>query len=493
MTRPLRIAVIHYHLKRGGVTRVIESALQGLSELDQEISYVVLSGEIPKTFAEPKNASEVPGLRYSNILGSAQPDACALMESLKAAAIKHLGALPDVWHFHNHSLGKNSAMPGVISMLAKEKAALLLQMHDFAEDGRPENYRLNQVDPAASELYPCAPQIEYAVLNNRDFANFKTSGISNKQIHILPNPIEGNSNSPTPKQQEVQAVKNKLNAKRLFLYPVRAVRRKNLGEFILWSLYAEDGDQFATTLGPTNKNFRKQYEQWKQFASDNKLPVHFAIGEQAIGDFETIVSAADSILTTSIAEGFGLAFLEPWQFGKAIIGRDLPQITEDFKEKGIELDNLYTNIGIPIEWITLDHLRQQLKSMLQATYEAYKMPLPHLAVDRALQAIMVDKNHIDFAGLDESLQIKILDKLIKSPELKTRILFKANFDKASSSQIHTNIRIIREQFGLPNYAKTLSSLYTKLYETSREVPTFLDSNQLLKAFLTPENFRLLRT
>lgn len=43
-------------------------------------------------------------------------------------------------HWHNHSLGKNTAAPGVIRSLAHEGWRILLQVHDFAEDNRPENY-----------------------------------------------------------------------------------------------------------------------------------------------------------------------------------------------------------------------------------------------------------------------------------------------------------------------------------------------------------------
>ena len=35
-------------------------------------------------------------------------------------------------HWHNHSLGKNVAVPGVIQALASEGWRLLLQVHDFA-------------------------------------------------------------------------------------------------------------------------------------------------------------------------------------------------------------------------------------------------------------------------------------------------------------------------------------------------------------------------
>ena len=42
------------------------------------------------------------------------------------------------------------------------------------------------------------------------------------------------------------------------------------------------------------------------------------------------MASAHRLVTTSVAEGFGLAFLEPWLFGKGLLGRNLPEITVDF-------------------------------------------------------------------------------------------------------------------------------------------------------------------
>ena len=43
-----------------------------------------------------------------------------------------------------------------------------------------------------------------------------------------------------------------------------------------------------------------------------------------------MVAHAKAIVSTSVAEGFGLGFLEPWIFGKGLCGRDIPEITSDF-------------------------------------------------------------------------------------------------------------------------------------------------------------------
>jgi hypothetical protein len=58
-----------------------------------------------------------------------------------------------------------------------------------------------------------------------------------------------------------------------------------------------------------------------------------------VGD---IVRVADLIITTSVLEGFGFAYLEPWILDRPVIGRSIPFITPDFQLKGIKLGHLYT-------------------------------------------------------------------------------------------------------------------------------------------------------
>jgi hypothetical protein len=45
---------------------------------------------------------------------------------------------------------------------------------------------------------------------------------------------------------------------------------------------------------------------------------------------------ADLVITTSVLEGFGFAYLEPWIADRAVIGRSIPMITPDFRG-GFEL------------------------------------------------------------------------------------------------------------------------------------------------------------
>lgn len=488
----LRVAIVHYHLKRGGVTRVIESTLAAADVYTPDIQFVVLAGEVPADVSFRARAQAVPGLQYSNAQAET-PSASTLLTQLKAAASEALGDLPDVWHIHNHSLGKNTSIPEVIRLLAAEGAPLLLQMHDFAEDGRPSNYA-TITDPA--KLYPAAPHLHYASINARDHAYVKSMGLPAEQIHLLPNPVDGDSETATHRT-EANAIRQALDAQRLILYPVRAVRRKNFGELLLWSAMAEPGDVFATTLGPTNQNYAAAYQHWQSLAQSLQLPVRFGIGESNEWPFEAIIQSANAILNTSIAEGFGLAFLETWLHGKSIIGRDLPAITADFKSHGLDLDSLYPALGVPAEWIDFNTLEAEITSGLKIAYQTYGLALPKDATQRAIQAITLPDGHIDFGGLNETLQSAIITRVAKDKEARSAIRQSLPINLDQSARIRQNAAIVRRHFGAQHYAQHLQGIYQSLQHAKPNCAAveidFHPSQRLLHSFLKPENFRLLRT
>ena len=249
----MRIAIVHYHLKRGGVTRIIESTLLGFKQHHEKHDYVVISGEDSSSFTYRECVRTVAGLKYSN-QQKVTPDSKDLLQQLRSSARAVLGDSPDVWHIHNHSLGKHHALPGLVALLAKEGESVLLQMQDFAEDGRPENYTVNKRRFQWSDkLYPNCQNVHYAVINAHDYQIFLETGIDEERLHLLANPID-TSKKPTH-QDEAKSVADDLNTDRLIVYPVRATRRKNFGELLLWAALDQKDAHYATTLGPTNKEY----------------------------------------------------------------------------------------------------------------------------------------------------------------------------------------------------------------------------------------------
>ena len=475
----MKIAVVHYHLEPGGVTRVIENTLDAFAQLPEKSKFVALSGR-PYKGQKIQDVAVVEGLDY--ITPSQTADPTRLRENLEKAARTALGAAPDLWHVHNHSLGKNPAFPEAIYQLAERGHPLLLHIHDFAEDGRPGNY--HALSPVRNRLYPAGSHIRYAALNRRDHHFLADLSCNHPAPILLPNTIPEPPDAKSPRQTLDLP-------EQLHLYPVRAVRRKNLGELAL--LAAAHSDlHFANSLGPTNPEFRPKYERWKAFSAERNLPLTFGIGENSDLHFSEVVNASQALVTTSVAEGFGLGFLEPWTFGKNLFGRNIPEVTEDFANLGLELDHLYSRMELPLELLPKQELESRIASALKKLYVDYECTLPELALDTAKSSIC-HNGKIDFGRLDEPFQEMLVSIVADSPDLAVEIQAQVNLENLSSRTLEANASAVRENFSQDAYAQRLWTVYNELTTAKDDRVENLNGNILLKHFLNPVRMNLLRT
>ncbi|MDF1813136.1 MAG: glycosyltransferase family 4 protein [Verrucomicrobiales bacterium] len=482
----MKIAIVHYHLRRGGVTNVIHSAQEALRGTDHEV--LVISGEAPCDGVEFDNLAIIPGLQYRRTAYLSVAE--GLTDALKEKAEKHFGSQPDVWHFHNHSLGKNVLMPLAISGLAEEKAGLLLQMHDFPEDGRPMNYVAQRSffdveKEFARTLYPLASHVHYATINRRDLNFLRAAGMQQEQTHHLPNSVSGFNTSTTPADRPFS------KDKKFILYPTRAIRRKNLGEMLILALAYGDECSFATSLIPENPEWKPFHDHWRDLAKEMKLPISFGIAADGTHNFNDLVGWSDAMLTTSIAEGFGLAFLEPWLSDKSVVGRNLPRITNDLGNSGIHLDHLYERIEVPLDWVDEEVLRKTADNTLRRTYLAYNRPLARKAVDQAFSR-WVDNGCIDFGMLNEEFQTKIIKKVAADPAA-LQALNVPSIEPCSDAEIAKKKHLVKEHYGIDTYRENLLSIYGKIANSSRGKVKSMEPRKVLEQFLDPWRLNLLRT
>lgn len=486
----MRVAVVHYHFKRGGVTRVVANAQASLAE--KEVQLAILAGEAGEREGD-EAYREIPGMRYGDGGGVT---AKALADELEAAAREVLGALPDVWHIHNPTLGKNRLTPALVEELARRGHALLLQIHDFAEDGRPANYQVLG-DTPADQRYPHSERVAYAVLNARDAGFLRDAGIPYERVHLLPNPVSTGEAITLP---EREAVAEELKAHldpgvSLLLYPTRAIRRKNLGEFLLLSALLPEGWLAATTLIPDNPTWRPIHDRWVELSKELTLPIRFGVGQTPGTGFTQWMARAAAIATTSVAEGFGLAFLEPALFGRPLRGRDLPEITSDFRESEAHFPGLYESLPVPLVWLDTEGLTRRLAKALVESFAAYGRELPPDGLNRAWEAMQGGggEQTIDFGRLDETAQEEILRHLSRNPEARKELTAWPPFQEAETQAIAHNEGVITRHYDLASYGRRLQELYTNLAGGETGALAFGDGERVLDQFLAPERFSLLRT
>jgi hypothetical protein len=463
----MKIAFLHYHLKTGGVTTVLK---QQLVAIPQKWQVLVLTGLPPET-PLPADFVHIPELGYSSqYKKKIDPDDVA--ETIINAIRHKFNGLCDVLHVHNPTLAKNKKILDILKSLQKRGVTLLLQIHDFAEDGRPFDY--------IAEEYPA--DCHYSVINQRDYEILLAAGLKKEGLHRLVNTVSPSRIKSRPKL-----------VKPLALYPIRAIRRKNIGEAILLSLFFRHGQILAVTLPPNSLSDIKSYEGWKVFVRDQKLNLAFDQGLNH--EFETLVLSAEFLITTSITEGFGFSFLEPWLFEKLIWGRNLPDICRDFTANGLRLEHLYNGLFVPADWVGLQRFNQKWTACVLNACTRFNLPTNKALILKALDSITKD-GLIDFGILDEAAQKKVIVRLISSRKAADKLIqinpFLSDPGMVSdkNERILTNKRIVQEYYNPKIYRQRMLDLYDKV--TTTPVKQRIDKTALATAFLKLEEFSLLK-
>ncbi|MEE4113949.1 MAG: hypothetical protein V2I40_14110 [Desulfobacteraceae bacterium] len=462
----MKVAFVHYHLKTGGVGTVIQ---QQAAALHGVCSILVLTGD--RAGADmPCAVVEIPELGYDR-RETVPPDPNHVAEKMLQAISDAWPGGCDILHIHNPTLAKNRQYLQIIKRLQRTGINLLLQLHDLAEDGRPDAY--------FDESYPA--DCHYGVINKRDARILEAAGLKRTGLHHLPNAVRGfpSASVRTPASH--------------ILYPVRAIRRKNLGEAFLLSLMFNQGERLVVTQPPNSPADLASYRDWIGWAREASLHVDFEAGRKV--NFAALVGRSRSVLTTSVAEGFGLAFLEPWTAGKLLWGRKLADICTDFEENGICLGSLYDRLDIPLSWIDVDGFARDWHAAVDRASARYGHAIAKEAATNAFTR-MTAGNRVDFGLLSEKFQRQVLARLTALPAQKRELVglnpWLANPGMVSDSGalIASNRQAVRRQYSLKRYRSRLLEIYQQV--DRHAVHHRIDKRALHDAFFDLDRFSLLK-
>ena len=319
-----------------------------------------------------------------------------------------------------------------------------------------------------------------ASINSRDREILLRAGLDAAGVHLVPNAIQ-----PLPVE--------KRRPEPLVLYPIRAIRRKNLGEAILLSLYLRNGQRLDVSQPPNSPQDIASYRAWKRYVKEKRLNVNFDVGQKV--DFSALVGAAASMVTTSIAEGFGFSFLEPWTAGLLLWGRKLAEVCRDFEQNGVRLDHLYDRLEVPFDWFDTDAFFQRWRAAALAAAAAYDHPLAPEAVNRGLASMKRDKM-VDFGNLDETSQRHILSRLLTDAAARANLitlnpwLEHPGVASESAEIIANNRKAVADRYGPALYRERLLTIYDRV--AHHPVRHRIDKRVLLDAFFDLERFPLLK-
>jgi hypothetical protein len=470
----MRVALIHYHLRRGGVTSVVINQAQALMEAGDEA--LVIAGEDSPDTPGIKRAV-IPELRYDldrNIPPEEDGEeldlrAGELADKIIGAMQAHWGQSADILHVHNPLLHKNAALVRCLNILQARGFCLLLQNHDLPEDFRPNVY-------ARSEEYPA--NCHYAVINSRDRSFLQRAGLKPEGLHLLPN--------------EVRSITPGINLERSrYVYPVRALQRKNIGEALLLSLFIPRGKTVAITLPPTTERDVGVYREWLGFARELDLGVEFDLGLKT--SLEEVYGSSLGIITTSVKEGFGFSYLEPWTAGRTVMGRRLDYVCRDFENAGVQFDSLYASLNIPMIYIAPAVLRERLENTMRQVYKRFGIEPPRHVI-KTVWEDMTSRDSIDFSRLDEKTQGGIIRVMAFNKRVFQDIAdinpFLQNLAawKPDEDLVDANNRTVRDRYG----RETILALLRRSYQSALQTPVThkITKSILLELYLDPARLSL---
>jgi len=405
MTKARHLGIGHYGIGfKDGVNTVIARNVRALRQIDPSIKITLFGKLAPdyEEFLQPVPGA----LEYLNIDGFDPADESGRLRGKSigeqqvhdyvwqgtnlAETLSEKLAPMDVVLVENLGIGLDPSVTYAFYLytqycfLSGDKKRFIYRFHDFAQQ-RPSNfanvkkfhdYRFGVVPNWHSVLFPSAPNIRYVSINRYDCTRLVEHGIEESSIFYVPNSVDPSIVPPDDRTADLRKriiERDNLDPSvRFILYPVRCIRRKNVEEAVFFTCLLNSLAEGKTSrkdvpvknrfhllvsLRPTSGDDARYADQIVHFVQKHGLPV--SIGLEDLVSLEREVDArngskinrygvgdmyrvADLVITTSVLEGFGFAYLEPWVLDRAVIGRSIPFITPDFQAAGMRLGHLYT-------------------------------------------------------------------------------------------------------------------------------------------------------
>jgi glycosyltransferase involved in cell wall biosynthesis len=430
----LKLIIVHYHLRAGGVRRVIELATPHLCRAASADSVVLACGEAQdrswnESFVRLAPASVAlfiePTFRYV----SEQRLSPARLRARIDAAIHRLlngstGQDCIVWA-HNLGIARNLLLSRALANACGRRGIpLIAHHHDWWFDNRwlrwPEMQRcgVRNLAAAARTIFPATTTIQHVAINRADSDVLQRH--FHKRAHWLPNLAE-RATPPTPKRirEARQWLKDAVGKKdhRVWILPCRLLRRKNIAVALLLTRWLRPQACLITTGGVSSKEEQPYSDKLTAAARRYKWPLRLGIladDQKHKPSVAELMAASECVLLTSMQEGFGLPYLEAAAADRPLIARTLPNIAPDLEQFGFRFPQSYQEILIHTDlfdwsaeqarqkrWFT--HWKQQLPVALRrkaenpvvliAKAKPTAVPFSRLTLDAQIQVLAQPVEH----------------------------------------------------------------------------------------------------
>jgi len=420
-----RILVVHYHLRPGGVRRVIELALPAIARSApdlREITLAVGEGSDPMWIENlRKSLGKValrlvvePSFRYL----AEQPSPAKSLRARLAPAMESLLRATDAVWIHNPALGRNLMLADVLaSTAARYGLPVIFHHHDFWFENRwarwPEMRAAgySTLRAVAEACFPVGPGVVHATINRLDHSALRCA--FGERAIWLPNPA---FRAAVPSAGRVRAARTWLTRELgdsgpVWLCPTRLLRRKNLAEALLLTRWLRPEAWLVTTAAVSSEDERSYARRLMDAARKNGWRARFSILADREGDaprVEELKAASEAVLLTSIQEGFGLPYVEAVAAGRPLLARRLPNVMPDLRRWGFRLPHTYAEVWIDPRCIDMRRERERQIVLWRRWKSSLPSSCRRLAEPPPVAAPRIEAGPIAFSRLTLAAQMEVL-------------------------------------------------------------------------------------
>lgn len=426
----VKLIIVHYHFRPGGIRRVIELATPQLVRARPTIASVLLvGGEAPdpawtKNFARliapaQLEISTHPALGYySEQPRSAKPNHQRVTRRLAEIFPAGPSERIVVWA-HNLGIGRNLPLTRALQdFCAARQLPLLSHHHDWWFDNRwvrwPEMHRsgFRTAATVARAVFGPAPGLRHAAINQEE-ADILQQHSPNHSTW-LPNLA---TPPAAPARARTQAARRWLRQQLedapapVWILPCRLLRRKNVAEALLLTRWLRPEAWLVTTGAASSADEQGYYQRLQAATRRHQWRLRLGVLANATGtppSVPELLAASEAVLLTSIQEGFGLPYLEAAAAAKPLFARNLPNIAPDLRQFGFRFPYAYDEILVPLDLFdgTAERARQQ------KLFTAWRRQLPRalrsLTGVPALPQARSQPTCVPFSRLTLTAQLEVL-------------------------------------------------------------------------------------
>lgn len=360
--------ILHHHFRPGGVRRVIELATPHLvAHWPVRLRTVILAtGEAPDASWLAAFRKRLPGTTVKVVVQPAFGYAAELRlkgeklgEQVSRGIFELLREVRNqeslVWA-HNLGLGRNLYLTRELTFLCRARGIpILAHHHDWWFENRWHHFAamcdtgFGKLDAVANAVLANSHNLSHVSINQADAAVLEKHFPG--RAGWLPNPVEV---AAQPSAAHLAATRDWLREQLgesapVWLVPCRLLRRKNLLEALLLTRWLRPEAWLVTTGGPSSAEEQSYAQTIAAAAQIHGWRLRLGIlsdDESHKPSVAELLAASETVLLTSLQEGFGLTYLEAAAARRPLLARKLPNIAPDLAKFGFKFPQSYREIMV---------------------------------------------------------------------------------------------------------------------------------------------------